>query len=108
MKWLFGVAPVVTVAIAALIAHSPRPMSQEYSKDRGYFYRVRAGFEVKDSGEPLNFDYVVACNIRLTRWRDGGLSNNSTLQSACHGNGDAPGPRRHAADVEVRKTHLRR
>lgn len=52
---------------------------QQYSKDKGYFYRFRAGFEVKGTGELLNFDYVVACNIRVTRWRDGGLSNDTTF-----------------------------
>jgi hypothetical protein len=52
--------------------------AQKYSKDQGYFYRFRASFEVKATGEPLDFDYVVACNIRLTRWRDGGLSDDST------------------------------
>ena len=83
-RWL-GMAIVVAVAIAAvrfaypMIAYSFRPMSQEYRKDQGYFYRFRAGFEVKDTGEQLNFDYVVACNIRLTRWRGGGLSDDSTL-----------------------------
>ena len=55
-----------------------RPMSQTYVEDTGYFYRMRANFEVRDSGEQLTFDYVVACNIRLTRWRDGGLSDDST------------------------------
>jgi hypothetical protein len=52
-------------------------VAQTYSKDAGYFYRFRAGFEVKETGERLDFDYVVACNIRLTRWRDGGLSDDT-------------------------------
>jgi len=51
---------------------------QRSSKDQGYFYRLRAEFEVKATAEKVNFDYVVACNIRLTRWRDGGLSDDST------------------------------
>jgi hypothetical protein len=54
-------------------------VAQTYSKDAGYFYRFKAGFEVKDTGERLDFDYVVACNIRLTRWRDGGLSDDTTF-----------------------------
>jgi hypothetical protein len=57
----------------------PSRAAETYSKDGGYFYRFRAAFEVKDTGERLDFDYVVACNIRLTRWRDGGLSNDSTF-----------------------------
>lgn len=52
---------------------------QQYAQERGYFYRLRAGFEVKETGERLDFDYVVACNIRLTRWRDGGLSNDTSF-----------------------------
>jgi len=82
-RWL-GFAVVVAVMIAIfkfaypIVAYSFRPMSQQFQKDQGYFFRFRAGFEVKETGEQLNFDYVVACNIRLTRWRDGGLSNDST------------------------------
>jgi hypothetical protein len=53
--------------------------AETYSKDAGYFYRFRAAFEIKDTGERLDFDYVVACNIRVTRWRDGGLSDDSTF-----------------------------
>jgi hypothetical protein len=52
---------------------------QQYSKDKAYFYRFKAGFEVKGTGEQLNFDYIVACNIRVTRWRDGGLSDDTTF-----------------------------
>src|SRR4051812_26537443 len=51
--------------------------AQTYSKDAGFFYRFRAGFEIKETGERVDFDYVVACNIRLTRWRDGGLSDDT-------------------------------
>lgn len=49
-----------------------------YAEDRGYFYRMTAKFEVKATGEPIDFNFVVACNIRVTRWRDGGLSDDST------------------------------
>jgi hypothetical protein len=88
-------------------------VEQTYSKDNGYFYRMTAKFTVKETGEAVDFDYVVACNIRLTRWRDGGLSNDSSFGPrmmvkatagrqavmlktlrACHGltseNGDVP------------------
>ena len=70
---------------AALWAGADKLMSRAsrvqatYSKDNGYFYRLIAKFTVKETGEELNFDYVVACNIRVTRWRDGGLSNDSTF-----------------------------
>jgi hypothetical protein len=82
MKWL-GIAFAFVVAGLAMYGVSYRtPVAaaqvQTYTKDQGYFYRFRAGFEVKATGEQLDFDYVVACNIRLTRWRDGGLSNDST------------------------------
>lgn len=82
MKWL-GIAFAFIVASVTLYgAYFRTPTAtaqvQTYTKDQGYFYRFRAGFEVKATGEQLDFDYVVACNIRLTRWRDGGLSNDST------------------------------
>ena len=82
MKWL-GIAFASIVASAALCGVYYRPpialaQVHTYTKDQGYFYRLRAGFEVKATGEQLDFDYVVACNIRLTRWRDGGLSDDST------------------------------
>jgi hypothetical protein len=62
----------------ALTGRSTR-VAATYSKDAGYFYRFRAAFEVKITGEQLDFDYIVACNIRLTRWRDGGLSNDTSF-----------------------------
>jgi len=44
----------------------------KYDSDEAYFYRFRAGFRVKETGEQIDFDYVVVChNIRLTRWADG-------------------------------------
>lgn len=82
MKWP-GIAFAFIVASVTLYGADLRTPAasaqvQTYTKDQGYFYRFRAGFEVKATGEQLDFDYVVACNIRLTRWRDGGLSNDST------------------------------
>jgi hypothetical protein len=68
----------IIVALPKMLSVLQKPMSQTYVKDNGYFYRFRAGFEVKATGERLDFDYVVACNIRLTRWRDGGLSNDTS------------------------------
>ena len=50
-----------------------------YAKDKGYFYRLRASFEIKSNGERVDFDYIVACDIRPTRWKDGGLSNDTRL-----------------------------
>jgi hypothetical protein len=82
MKWLGTVfASIVAGAALCGVYYGPPIASaqvQTYTKDQGYFYRFRAGFEVKATGEQLDFDYVVACNIRLTRWRDGGLSDDST------------------------------
>ncbi len=65
-------------AIAQIMGRASR-VQDTYAKDQGYFYRMTAKFTVKETGEALDFDYVVACNIRLTRWRDGGLSNDSTF-----------------------------
>jgi hypothetical protein len=82
MKWLRTVfASIVAGAALCGVCHGPPIASaqvQTYTKDQGYFYRFRAGFEVKATGEQLDFDYIVACSIRLTRWRDGGLSDDST------------------------------
>jgi hypothetical protein len=68
---LFVVAGLTFLASGALVALTklalPKPMSQTYVKDRGYFYRFKASFEVKATGEEIAFDYVVACNVRLTR-----------------------------------------
>jgi hypothetical protein len=68
------------LAAGALLINPPEiAKAQQYSKNQGYFYRFKAGFEIKGTGEKLDFDYVVACNIRLTRWRDGGLSDDTTF-----------------------------
>jgi hypothetical protein len=68
------------LAAGTLLINPPEiAKAQQYSKDQGYFYRFRAGFEIKGTGEKLDFDYVVACNVRLTRWRDGGLSDDTTF-----------------------------
>ncbi len=69
-------------AVVAAVVKISSPLSTQalqYSKDQGYFYRLKAGFEIKDTGERVDFDYVVACNIRLTRWRSGGLSDDSSI-----------------------------
>ena len=74
-----GLLAALLAAGTLLINPTEVVKAQQYSKDQGYFYRFRAGFEIKGTGEKLDFDYVVACNIRLTRWRDGGLSNDTTF-----------------------------
>jgi hypothetical protein len=73
-KWLLAAAMILGVMPAYT-----QQVRQQYTNDNGYFYRFRANFEVKQTGEHLAFDYVVACNIRLTRWGGGGLSDDSTL-----------------------------
>jgi hypothetical protein len=77
MAALVAVIAVVGTVSFHLLKWS-KPMQQTYVKDLGYFYRFRADFEVKATGEKLNFDYVVSCNIRITQWRGGGLSDDST------------------------------
>ena len=116
-KLLFVIAGLSILVFGALVALPKlafrKPMSQTYVKDRGYFYRFKANFEVKATSEKVAFDYVAACNVRLTRWRDGGLSDDTTLSpramvqatrdghavmlqtvNGCHGltseNGDVP------------------
>jgi hypothetical protein len=81
-KGLLGsVSLVAALFLANVSSIGPARVAQaqqKYSKDNGYFYRFRASFEIKGTGEKLDFDYVVACNIRLTRWRDGGLSDDTS------------------------------
>lgn len=37
-------------------------------QDRSYYYRFKANFAYK--GEPLDFDIVVGCNVRITTYKD--------------------------------------
>ncbi|TWC00719.1 hypothetical protein FBZ93_105519 [Bradyrhizobium macuxiense] len=37
-------------------------------QDRGYYYRFKASLAYK--GEPLDFDIVVGCNVRITTYKD--------------------------------------
>src|ERR1700722_5087351 len=37
-------------------------------QDRGYYYRFKANLAYK--GEPLDFDIVVGCNVRVTTYKD--------------------------------------
>jgi hypothetical protein len=37
-------------------------------QDRGYYYRFKANYTYK--GEPLDFDIVVGCNVRITTYKD--------------------------------------
>ncbi|MGJ5029032.1 hypothetical protein ACQR1I_19495 [Bradyrhizobium sp. HKCCYLS2038] len=67
----------VVLSTVVALAQPDRPMSQSYSQEPGYFYRVQANFEVKATRELLQFDYIVACNVRLTRWRDSSLSDDT-------------------------------
>ena len=43
-------------------------------QEGSYFYRLKASYELKPTGEPLEFDIVVACNVKVTNWRSGGQS----------------------------------
>jgi len=37
-------------------------------EDRGYYYRFRASYDYK--GEPLDFDIVVGCRVKITTYKD--------------------------------------
>lgn len=52
-------------------------VDKQQNDDHGYFYRVKVKLDHDD--ENLDFDYVVACNIRVTRWKDGSLSDDTTI-----------------------------
>jgi hypothetical protein len=83
LRKLIAVVSLALLAGAGLLwgrqAQPPSRVVQTVVRDAGYFYRFKAGFEVKATGERLDFDTVVACNIRVTRWRDGGLSDDTTI-----------------------------
>lgn len=67
------------MALPKVLSVLRKPMSQTYVKDNGYFYRLKANFEIKEAGEQLTFDYVVACNLRITRSRSAGSSEDSSI-----------------------------
>ena len=48
--------------------------SKTVKKERGYFYRIEASYSLKDTGEPIDFDFVVACGAKVTHWRYTGPS----------------------------------
>ena len=41
----------------------------------GYHFRVQASYTEKDTGKPLEFDYIVSCGSRTTHWRYTGPSS---------------------------------
>ena len=43
-------------------------------KEGIFYYRIIASYKVKETGEPLDFDFVVACGASVTHWRYTGPS----------------------------------
>lgn len=43
-------------------------VKEEVTQQGGFFYRLEAHYTVKATGEPVDFDIVVACNIRTTNY----------------------------------------
>lgn len=62
---LLRLAGLLGLAGLALASCSPgaAPSSKEQTAERSpsFFYRMKADFILKDTGEPISFDYVVAC-----------------------------------------------
>lgn len=69
--------PLLAVIYFASMGGNPSMTKAVDNRPQGYFYRFKASFSHK--GEPLEFDYVVACDIRITSYRGGGTSNDSTF-----------------------------
>jgi hypothetical protein len=80
-SYLIGALALIFAAYAGATAFEQRAslVHAAYAKDDGYFYRMTAKFEVKETGEKIDFDFVVACNIRVPRWKTGELSDDSTF-----------------------------
>jgi hypothetical protein len=78
--YLAGAVALALAAFAAVAAFERRasPIQAAYAKDDGYFYRMTAKFEGKETGERIDFDFVVACGIRAPRWKDGEQSFGTT------------------------------
>ncbi|WP_300395705.1 hypothetical protein [Henriciella sp.] len=56
-------ARFLTLAVLGFSACSPSaPSSSEAGRPVGFFYSLKADFKLKETGETVSFDYVVACN----------------------------------------------
>jgi hypothetical protein len=70
----FVSALVVASGVAVLSQDIPRAFaqSQSFTKsvevDRSRYYRLKVNLAYKD--QPLVFDIVVGCNVRVTRYKD--------------------------------------
>ncbi|MDZ7629756.1 MAG: hypothetical protein U5J99_15245 [Parvularculaceae bacterium] len=45
-----------------------------------YYYRITAGYTVKETGENIVFDFVVACGATVTHWRYTGESTRVSIE----------------------------
>jgi hypothetical protein len=70
--YLIGALALILAAYGGVTTFERRAslVHAAYAKDDGYFYRMTAKFEVKETGEKIDFDYVVACGIQAPRWKD--------------------------------------
>lgn len=56
---LIAFAGLLATACSPVVSDARRPQSRE--RPPSFFYRMQADFILKETGEPISFDYVVAC-----------------------------------------------
>ena len=73
-----GAAALGVIALVAWLEGERREAAAEAALqaaiERTAFYRVRASYTVKDTGEHIDFDYVATCQVFETHYRDGDRS----------------------------------
>jgi hypothetical protein len=92
-SYLIGALALIFAAYAGATAFEQRAslVHAAYAKDDGYFYRMTAKFEVKETGEKIDFDYVVACGVRAPRWKgigepgDAGVTPHAMVKATADG-----------------------
>lgn len=72
LTWL-AVAGVAALGVWGGLRWRAAAARQAQIEGVGY-YRVRAAYTVKDTGERVEFDYVAACAVAVTMYRDGDRS----------------------------------
>lgn len=50
------------------------PVTESVEEIPAFYYRVTANYIVRQTGEEINFDFVVTCGGEITRWRSGSPS----------------------------------
>lgn len=62
----FPVISVVSLYYTSM--ERSKEMAERHSPENAFFYRVTADYIVRDTGQEINFDIVVACGTEVTSW----------------------------------------